>query len=264
MIDRQTLGTFPVTQVLGVGVTTLSLDQHVALLTEWARRRDRSRVVCVANVHMLVEGRRDAAFAEILKQADAVTPDGMPLVWFLRRRANPRQERVAGMDLLSALCAAAEREGIGVFFLGSTPDVLEAVGQLLRREHPRLRLAGMESPPFREPTPNEDTALVARIAASEAGFVFVSLGCPKQERWMHAHRDKIRTVMVGMGAAVAVYAGVEPRAPRFMRQLGLEWLFRLIREPRRLWRRYAVTNSLFVWFMLKESLRVGARQSTPR
>src|SRR5207245_4766397 len=105
--------------------------------------------------------------------------DGMPLVRLLRRRGAHRQQRVAGMDLLSALCAAAERERSRVFFLGSTPDVLEAVGQLLRREHPRLRLAGMESPPFREPTPNEDAALVARIVASEAGIVFRSLGCPE-------------------------------------------------------------------------------------
>ena len=246
--------------VLSIHVTAASFAGHVSLMTDWARRRDVSRTVCVANVHMLVEAQRDASFGLIVREADAVTPDGMPLVWLLRRRGIRDAERVAGMDLLPALCEAAEREGIGVYFVGSTPNVLEAIERRLRREHPQLRIAGMVSVPFRAATPEEDTVLVDRIANSRAGFVFVALGCPKQERWMHTHRGRVRAVMVGLGAAFAVYAGLEPRAPQFMRNNGLEWLFRLIREPRRLWKRYAVTNSLFAWYVLKEML--GLQGST--
>ncbi len=254
----------PGVQVLSVGVTTLSFKEHVTLLTEWARRREGSRVVCAANGHMLVEARRDSTFATILREADAVTPDGVPLLWLVRRRGAPGQDRVAGMDLLPALCAAAERAHIPIYFIGSTLDVLQAIERRLQREYPQLCIAGMESPPFRESTPDEDEATVARIENSQAGFVFVSLGCPKQERWMHAHRGRVRAVMVGLGAAFAVYAGLEPRAPQFMRQLGLEWLFRLIREPRRLWKRYAVTNTLFAWYVLQESLgqRFARRTAT--
>jgi N-acetylglucosaminyldiphosphoundecaprenol N-acetyl-beta-D-mannosaminyltransferase len=240
--------------VLGIGVSAASLEQHIAALTRWAQRRDVGRVVCVANAHMLVEARRDPAFATVLREADAVTPDGMPLVWMLRARGSRGQERVAGMDLIGALCAAAEEQNIAVYFVGSTRPVLDAIANRLRQEHPRLRIGGMEAPPFREATPAEDSALVDRIAESGAGLVLVALGCPKQENWMHAHRGKVRAVMVGLGAAFPIYGRLEPRAPLFMRRMGLEWLFRLLREPRRLWKRYALTNPLFVWYALQEAL----------
>jgi len=248
----------PRVRLLGVDLTALSFLDHVDLVGKWALARE-SRVVCVANVHMLVEARRDADFAEVIARADVLTPDGMPLVWLMRRRGARGQERVAGMDLLPCLCRRAAQDNVSVFFLGSPPGTLAAIRGRLASELPKLVIAGMESPPFRRLTQAEDDAIVRRIAASGAGFVFVSLGCPKQERWMDAHRGSVRAVMVGLGAAFPVYAGLAQRAPRWMQRAGLEWLYRLGRGPRRLWKRYLVTNALFLWYLTAERLLGRAR-----
>lgn len=242
----------PAVPVIGVPVTALSFKDHVNRICRWATRERAGRVVCVANVHMLVEARRHRRFHALLRRADMVTPDGMPLVWVMRASRARRQRRVAGMDLLPALCAAAERRSIPVYFLGSTPEVLSRIRDRLRQEHPRLVVVGMESPPFRPLSEDEDDALVQRINSSGARILFVSLGCPKQERWMTSHRTRVDAVMVGVGAAFPVYAGAERRAPRWMRYLGLEWAFRLVREPGRLWRRYLVTNFLFGYYVATE------------
>lgn len=246
------------TSLVGGRVTALSFQEHVDLLALWARARE-SRVVCVANVHMMVEAARDSEFAGVVDRADVVSPDGMPLVWLMRQSGVPAQERVAGMDLLPALCARAAGDGTPVFFLGSTPGILEAIRRRLERELPAVKIAGMESPPFRPLTREEDAKLTQRIVASGAAFVFVSLGCPRQERWMDVHRHQIGAVMVGLGAAFAVYAGIEPRAPRWMQRAGLEWLYRLRREPHRLWRRYLFTNVSFAWYLIAQWLRSVAR-----
>ncbi len=235
-------------------MTSLPFRDHVSLICQWAQREQCGRVVCVANVHMLVEARTHPRFHALLRRADLVTPDGMPLVWVMRASRAPRQRRVAGMDLLPAICSTAERRGIAVYFLGSTNDVLRRIRERLEVEHPMLAIAGMESPPFHPMSVEEDDALVHRINASGARILFVSLGCPKQERWMYSHRSQISAVMVGVGAAFPVYAGVERRAPRAMRYLGLEWLFRLWREPGRLWRRYLVTNVLFGYYVARDLL----------
>jgi len=203
---------------------------------------------------MLVEACRDEGFAKELLEADVVTPDGMPLVWLMRRRGALRQERVAGMDLFPALCTEAERQGLAVFFLGSTPDVLDGIRARAQREHPRLEIAGMEAPQVTSQSDAEDAALVARINASGAGFLFIAFGCPKQERWIYRHRGGVQAVMVGLGGAFSVYAKLRGRAPLAMQQSGLEWLYRLVGEPRRLWRRYLVTNTLFLWFLVQERL----------
>ena len=162
------------------------------------------------------------------------------------------------MDLMPALCAIAETHRLPVYFLGSTPPVLGAIRARLTREYPGLIIAGMESPPFRSLSELEDAALVNRIHRGGARLVLVALGCPKQERWMHAHRESIPAVMVGVGAAFPVYAGFQPRAPRGMQRIGLEWLHRLCNEPRRLWRRYLYTNTRLLWCLLEERRRRGA------
>lgn len=249
------LPTLPIADVIGVGITALGFRDQVALICRWAERRDRSRVVCVANVHMMVEARRSPEFLGILEQADIVTPDGMPLVWVMRFSGARRQQRVAGMDLLPALCGAAERRQVGIYFLGATSDVLARIRERLNHERPNVKIVGMEALPFRPMTDEEDSALVARVNASGAGLILVALGCPKQEIWMDQHRDRLQGVMVGLGAAFPVYAGVLRRAPRVMRRTGTEWLFRLITEPRRLWKRYLVTNTLFCYYVTIGLLR---------
>ncbi|WP_310395302.1 WecB/TagA/CpsF family glycosyltransferase [Hymenobacter sp.] len=209
-----------------------------------------SAYVCCANVHMLVEAHRNPAFGQVLAGAAVVTPDGSPVAaavgWF---HGEP-QERVAGMDLLPALLEAAAARGQSVYFYGTTDEVLAAMVARARRELPTLRIAGVHAPPFRPLTAAEEAADVAAINAADPDLLFVALGCPRQEQWMAAHQGRIRACMLGVGQAFPVYAGQEPRLPVWARQLWLEWAFRLCQEPRRLARRYLVTNSWFLYLLV--------------
>ena len=251
----------PAQNVIGFPVTALPFQDQIALMLEWASRRQ-SRVVCVANVHMLTEAYQNQQFATVLKGADLVTPDGIPLVWMLRLLGFARQDRVAGLDILQALGEQAPQKGVSLFFLGAQPAVLDKMKVRLSREFPELQVAGMEPLPFRPLTPEEDEDLIDRINQSGAGMVLVCLGCPKQEVWMAEHRDKISAVMVGLGGAFPVYAGLKKRAPWFVRMSGLEWLYRLIQEPRRLWRRYSSTIPLFIWLALNQLVETRRKATT--
>jgi N-acetylglucosaminyldiphosphoundecaprenol N-acetyl-beta-D-mannosaminyltransferase len=241
----------PFQQAIGSPVTALPFDDQIDLMMEWASARA-SKVICVANVHMLVEAHRKPAFGAILKQADLVTPDGMPLVWLLKLLGVANQNRVAGFDVVMALCDRATQQRVGVFFLGSEPAILDKMRVRLDREFPNLPIAGMEPLPFRPLTPAEDEAIVRQINDSGAGIVLLSLGCPKQEIWMNEHRDRIQAVMLGVGGVFPVYAGNQKLAPEYIRKLGLEWMYRLIQEPRRLFWRYASTNPVFVWLAIEQ------------
>lgn len=252
----------PSRSVIGSPVTAVPFDTQIALMTQWAKSH-LSKVVCIANVHMLIEAYQEPAFASVLKQADLVTPDGMPLVWMLRLMGVSNQDRVAGLDVLRALCASASAEGVSIFFLGSQASILERVRANLEREFPTLKIAGMEPLPFRPTTQEEDEAIIHKLNSSGAGIVLVSLGCPKQEIWMARHKGKVQAVMVGLGGAFPVYAGIHKRAPSLVRSMGFEWLYRLIQEPRRLWGRYKRTIPIFVWLACKQLLTADDRaQST--
>ena len=230
--------------VLGAQIDALSWDAALARLLGWAHARE-SRYVTICNVHVVVSASRDAAYREIINGSDMATPDGAPVAWMLRRLGFVDQPRISGPDLMWALCERCSRENMPVFFYGSTEATLALLKQRLRTALPDLQTT-MESPPFRTLSADEDTAAVDRINASSAGFVFVGLGCPKQERWMAEHRGRINAVMVGVGAAFDFHAGTVQRAPLWMRENGLEWLHRLGSEPGRLWKRYLVTNTLFI------------------
>ena len=243
----------PRINVIDSPVTALPFEQQIKLMLSWAKCRV-SKFVCVANVHMLVEAYRHADLSSVLKSADIVTPDGMPLVWMMRCLGVPTQDRVAGLDILFALCQAASAQGVSIFFVGSTPEILNRMRARLNREFPDLPIADMEPLPFRPLTPAEDQALIEKVHNSGAGLVMVSLGCPKQERWMAQHKDKIQAVMIGLGGAFPVYAGLQKRAPRLVRDLGFEWLYRLIQEPQRLCSRYRDTIPPFIWLALKQLL----------
>jgi N-acetylglucosaminyldiphosphoundecaprenol N-acetyl-beta-D-mannosaminyltransferase len=182
------------------------------------------------------------------------TPDGMPVAWVLRSLGYLGQERINGPDLMDRVCRAAAETRAPVFFYGSTTDTLEKLKGSLKNRFPVLEIAGAYSPPFRALTEKEDAEVVNLINSSGAGIVFVGLGCPKQEIWMAEHKGKINAVMLGVGAAFDFHAGTVKRAPRYMRQAGIEWFHRFLQEPRRLWKRYAVTNTLFIWLILKEFL----------
>lgn len=230
--------------VLGSYIDVLSGRTALQRLLQWARARE-SRYVTICNVHVVVSAFRDAKYQEVINASDMATPDGAPVAWMLRRLGFRNQQRISGPDLMWALCESCMQVGMPVFFYGSTDATLTLLKKNLNKAFPDLKIA-MESPPFRALSAEEDAAAVDRINASGAGFVFVGLGCPKQERWMAEHRGKIHAVMIGVGAAFDFHAGTVKRAPQWMRDNGLEWLHRLGSEPRRLWRRYLVTNTLFV------------------
>jgi N-acetylglucosaminyldiphosphoundecaprenol N-acetyl-beta-D-mannosaminyltransferase len=239
------------THILGVRVDATSYAQATELVRTWAQAGE-SRMVCTANVHMLMTAYDDAAFRSVLDQADLVTPDGMPLVWTLRRMGYAGQARVYGPTLTGQLLSLAEATGIPVGFLGSTPAVIENIQVRVRQAHPQIKLAYAYSPPFRAVDPVEDAAIVDAINQSGVRILFVGLGCPKQELWMHAHRGKVNAVMLGVGAAFDYLAGIKPQAPLWMQRIGMEWFYRLVTEPRRLWVRYVYHNPRFVVKVLGE------------
>jgi N-acetylglucosaminyldiphosphoundecaprenol N-acetyl-beta-D-mannosaminyltransferase len=200
---------------------------------------------------------RDASFRHILNQADIVTPDGMPLVWALRSLGRPQQQRVYGPTLMLELCRQAANDGARVFLYGSRDEVLTALETRLPAVSPGLNIVGSYSPPFRPLSESEDREITARIRASGAELIFVGISTPKQERWMWDHREAFPgAVMVGVGAAFDFHAGRVPQAPPWMQRRGLEWLFRLLSEPRRLWRRYLLETPWFIPYWTLQKLGV--------
>ena len=248
----------PKVKLIRSWVTAAPYQQFIREIADRARQHQ-SSYVCFANVHMLMEAYYDSAFNRVVQQADLVAPDGRPLSVLMRWQYGLRQDRVCGMDLLPDLLRAAEAQGLSVYFYGSTQETLDAIEGRLGQEYPALRVAGLESPPFRPLTAEEDQAAVERINASGANLVFVSLGCPKQERWMADHRGRVPACMLGLGQAFLTYAGTEKRLPRWARDFALEWAYRLYLEPRRLWRRYLVGNTWFLYNAFISIMRSRAK-----
>ncbi|MEO0648583.1 MAG: WecB/TagA/CpsF family glycosyltransferase [Cyanobacteria bacterium J06650_10] len=241
----------PTIDIIGAPVTCLSLDEQVSVMVDWAKQRV-SKVVCVANVHMLMESRTNAELRSVLGNADLVTPDGMPLVWMIKALRSVSQDRVAGMDIFEHVCKQCEQTGVSIYLIGSTEEVLGKMQLRISEDFPDLKLAGVESPPFRELSLTEHRETAERINASSAGVTFVSLGCPKQERWMAIHSGNVQSVMIGVGAVFPVYARVLQHAPQWIRKNGLEWLYRWMQEPKRLSKRYVQTIPPFIYLALKQ------------
>ncbi|MBD2445735.1 WecB/TagA/CpsF family glycosyltransferase [Nostoc sp. FACHB-152] len=243
----------PTQRVLDFPITALRFEDQIQTILKWGMSRQ-SKTVCVANVHMLMEAHWNPEFANRLQNSDIVTPDGMPLVWMMRHMGVRCQDRVAGMDIFLEVCQHAQTHNISVFFVGSKKEILDKIHTKLKQEFPKLKIAGMEPLPFCPLREIEDKPLINEINSSGAGIVWVSLGCPKQEKWMIKHKGKIQAVMVGVGGVFPVYAGIQKRAPRLVRDLGLEWFYRWMQEPRRLWRRYTTTIPAFIWLATRQLL----------
>jgi N-acetylglucosaminyldiphosphoundecaprenol N-acetyl-beta-D-mannosaminyltransferase len=241
-------------QILDIRVDATSYEDATGRILNWARRGE-SRYVCVAVVHTVMESHDSPEFRRMVNAADLVTPDGMPLVWGLRMQGCPGASRVYGPDLTLHVLREAAGEGIAVGFYGSSDEILPQLLARMKELFPGLRVTYSYCPPFRALTPEEDSRVIEEIARSEARILFVGLGCPKQERWMAEHHGRIRAAMIGVGAAFDFLAGAKPQAPRWMQDRGLEWLFRLMTEPRRLWRRYLLNNPRFVALFLGQLLR---------
>ena len=248
------------TDVLCTHIDAVSWNESLTHITGWAQANE-SRYVCLCNVHSVVTARRSPEFCRILNEADLATPDGMPLAWCLQYSGFPEQPRINGPDLFWELCRYCARHGVPIFLYGGTDHSLALLRSRLAAALPELPLAGSHSPPFRDLTNPEEREVAARINASGARIVFVGLGCPKQEVWMARQRGRIKAVMIGVGAAFDFHAGVVKRAPRWMQNSGLEWLYRFAAEPRRLWQRYLVTNSLFACYLALQLARGTVRRT---
>lgn len=256
--------------VAGIGISKTSYAEVVALCRQWAEERratpsaegpSEARYICVTSVHGVIMGQDDPEIASILNKAEIATPDGMPLVWAIRSLGFKEQERVYGPTLMLELCRSAEAEGQRIFLYGGREETLPLLTAHLLRDFPRLQIAGVYSPPFRPLTHEEDLLVQAKIRESDADLVFVGISSPKQEKWMYAHRICFPGVtMVGVGAAFDFHAGRTRQAPPWMQRRGLEWLFRLSVEPRRLWRRYVLITPRFLPLWAMQKIRHG-RQS---
>jgi len=242
-------------QILGMRVHATNYDDASSRVMAWAGAEDRRRYVCVTTVHTVMEAHDDASLQQIVNNADLVTPDGMPLVWGLRLLGVRDAARVYGPELTPRVLAAAARAGVPVGFYGGKPAVLEKLIAVAREQFPGLRVVYAWSPPFRSMRPEEDIAIVEEINRSGARILFIGLGCPKQDRWMAAHHSRVNAVMLGVGAAFDFLAGNKSQAPRFMQDHGLEWIFRLASEPRRLWWRYLWHNPRFVVLFTAQLVR---------
>lgn len=240
--------------VLKLQVDICNYEIAISRITELASA-GRGGYVCVANVHVAIEAENDPTFAMLVNEADIVLPDGTPLVWMQRLQGNENATQVRGPSLMPMLMKHAESESFSVGFLGGRPDVLQRIISRALFEFPRLQIVYEKSPPFRELTEEENVEIENAINETGVQILFVGLGCPKQERWMAANRDSINAVMIGVGAAFDLYAGDIREAPAIVSKLGLEWMFRLVQEPRRLFSRYLLVNPRFVWLATRQLIR---------
>ena len=235
--------------ILGLSLDAVSFHEAVRLVIDWSKERQ-SAYVCFANVHMTMEARNNKEFSDIVNKASLVLADGKPIAKSFVWLYNEKQERIAGMDFVPALFAAAAKDKLKVFLFGSTEETLSKISQKVETVYGNDLLAGVFSPPFRQLTEQEESSIIDKINQSGANLALVALGCPRQEKWMAKNYSSINAPLLGVGGAFAVYAGLQKRSPVWMHKAGLEWAYRLGQEPTRLFKRYLTTNSQFVFQLL--------------
>lgn len=238
-------------EIMGVSIAVTDMDKTVHLIEENLQNW-RGKYICVANVHTTVTAHEDPAYRAVQNGAVIALPDGGPLSQYSRRQGYAEAARVTGPDLMKELLRESAQKHYRHFFYGSTPETLELLREKVSQNYPGAVIAGMISPPFRPLTPEEDAAMVAEINAAKPDFVWVGLGAPKQERWMAAHENAVQALMIGVGAAFDYEAGNIRRAPMWMQRHNLEWLYRLMQDPKRLFKRYLTTNFKYLWWTWRQ------------
>ena len=240
--------------LLGVNISRVNRVSAVLQICEWVKQKKRT-YVCVAPVSTLVEAQRDASYKDVLQAAGMVTPDGMPVVWLARWRGCRDIARTYGPDLMLDVCHHGQDLGLRHFFYGGTEAILQKLQQKLLEAYPQMLVVGSYAPPVKPTGWREDQEVIECINNSAADIIWVGLGSPKQDFWMHTHRPLLNAfVIVGSGAAFDFCSGAKPQAPRWMMACGLEWFFRLCCEPGRLWKRYLIGNSLFLFYLIKDGV----------
>jgi N-acetylglucosaminyldiphosphoundecaprenol N-acetyl-beta-D-mannosaminyltransferase len=250
-------------QIVGMRVDITSYADATKRIIAWAQQHQ-SKSVFASNVHMTMETYDDPKFAQVVNNADLVTPDGMPLVWALQALGSKNASRVYGPTLTLDVCQAAATAGIKIALYGGTNESLVAFTNFLQERFPSINIVCQISPPFRSLTPEEDADYTKKIIDSEAQILLVGIGCPRQENWIAEHQGRIPAVMLGVGAAFDFHSGRVKQAPQWMQGIGLEWLFRLIMEPKRLWKRYFKHNPRFLlFFFIQLCVSKTQRNSNP-
>ena len=239
---------FKTVEVLGCPLAVTDYAGAVALVSRWAEKKNRPYLVAAANTHVVALARHDPEFGRALEKFDLVLPDGMPLIWCINCFSGSQmKDRVYGPTFM---LHGLQAPGFSHFLLGGSKELLEMLQQKLRQKFPAIRIAGTYSPPFGLWPEDEDERMISRIQDSGAEFVWIGLGCPKQELWLARNKERLpAAIYSAVGAAFAFHAGRVKQAPNWMQRLGLEWVFRLLAEPRRLWKRYVLFNSLFLFYL---------------
>lgn len=237
--------------ILNSKITATSYNDTISQIEGWIKTNEKHKYICICNTHSLVTASKDADFNKVLDNANICTPDGMPLVWALRMLGYKEQERVDGPNLMLKLNEVSAKKGYKVYLYGGTEEVLERLEAKLTELYKGIKIVGKYSPPFRDLSEKEELGICEMINNTQPDITFISLGCPKQEKWMHRNTKNINSVLIGVGAAFNYTIGDIKRAPLFFQKIGMEWFFRFIMEPRRLWRRYFYNNSVFIYEFIK-------------
>lgn len=241
----------PKKRILSINVCNGSQNDFVDEIFSYSRRKQ-SSYVCFANVHMLVEAHTSPSFNDVVNSADIVAPDGFPVAKSFDFIYGIKQQRIDGSSIMKRVLTECQMSRKKVFFYGGTQEMLDKAAIYLKTKYSNLNIAGMFAPPFRPLAQQEKETIIETINRSDADFVFVVLGCPKQESWMHEMRNKVPCVMLGIGGALPMILGIYKRAPVWLQKMGMEWFYRFCQEPKRLFHRYAVTNTKFLWLLTLE------------
>lgn len=246
--------------IISLAIHHVSFKESLQKVIDWSVK-NQPAYVCFANVHMIIEAYKDNSFGEKVNMADLVLADGKPVAAACKILHHKKQERIAGMDFMPKLIEIAGTKRIPIFFYGSTPEVLTALNKKLSQTYSGAIFAGSVSPSFGAITEEETSKHIEQINNSGAQIIFVSLGCPKQEKWMAANSKKINGVLLGVGGAFAVMAGLQKRAPSWMQKMSLEWFYRLSQQPGRLLKRYLLTNPVFLYLLAREWIKTRIKNA---
>ncbi|QHW30861.1 WecB/TagA/CpsF family glycosyltransferase [Paenibacillus rhizovicinus] len=240
----------PTCDILGVNIAAINMDWLVNYLNENIKSLD-GDYICVSNVHTTVTSYDEPSYLAVQNGGIMAIPDGGPLSTLGRIRGHDNMARTTGPSLMGEIFKISAEKGYRHYFYGSTKETLEKLFQKLKQNYPYLEIAGMYSPPFHSLTAEEDAAIIEEINVTRSDFIWVGLGAPKQENWMAAHQSKVKGLMVGVGAGFDYYAGNIKRAPEWMQRSNLEWVYRLLQDPERLFMRYIKTNTKFLWLVAR-------------
>ncbi|OGX35494.1 MAG: hypothetical protein A3C36_06050 [Omnitrophica WOR_2 bacterium RIFCSPHIGHO2_02_FULL_52_10] len=242
--------------ICDVPVSSVNIPQACGIVERWIRERKKA-YVCIAPVSTIVESQSDAEYRKVLEGADMVTPDGMPLVWTAKLMGDKNIRRTYGPDLMLALCAAGRDKGYRHYLYGGTESTCSLLENVLKTRFPGIIISGRYAPPLMGTHDREDDEVIREINRSAPDILWVGLGSPKQDYWMVQHRSRLDVpVMIGVGAAFDFLAGTKRQAPRWMRDAGMEWFFRLCSEPKRLWKRYLIGNTMFVYLLIRHLIKI--------